>query len=255
MPNSKPPSLPKIKLPIRCPIWNPLPPQNETANRVPNSNPHSLPKMKLSIGCPIQNPLKHEYYRFLIPVFLRLEGNVPPPPSPRNEKVGFQVNVTFGSVWCTPLPPRNEKVGFQVKVTLVVLDDVPPHSIILFYAWTGNWWISISIGYEYMDSNPICHPFPAQKLKCSFLDYIQLLMIGQASQWTRTPSATPLQPKKWNVHFWIHSTSDDQLSDPSKKRWPKCKSLKNQMFILDYIQLLMIGSAIQVKNINWNAKK
>ena len=43
--------------------------------------------------------------------------------------------------------------------------------------------------------NPICHPFPAQKLKCSFLDYVQLLMIGQVGQWTRTPSATPLQPK------------------------------------------------------------
>ena len=28
-------------------------------------------------------------------------------------------------------------------------------------------------------------------------------MIGQAGQWTRTPSGTPLQPKKWNAHFWI----------------------------------------------------
>ena len=86
-----------------------------------------------------------------------------------------------------------------------------------------------------MDSNPICHPSPANKMKCSFLDYIQLLMIGQAGQWTwtqsatplqpkmkcsfldyvqllmigqagwwtQTPSATPLQPKKWNAHFWI----------------------------------------------------
>ena len=46
-----------------------------------------------------------------------------------------------------------------------------------------------------MDSNPICHPSPAKKMKCSFLDYIQLLMIGQAGRWTRTPSATSLQPK------------------------------------------------------------
>ena len=46
-----------------------------------------------------------------------------------------------------------------------------------------------------MDSNPVCHPSPAKK-KCSFLDYVQLLMIGQTGQWTRTPSATPLQPKK-----------------------------------------------------------
>ena len=54
-----------------------------------------------------------------------------------------------------------------------------------------------------MVSNPIRHPSPAKKMKCLFLDYIQLLMIDQAGQWTRTPSATPLQPKKWYAHFWI----------------------------------------------------
>ena len=47
-----------------------------------------------------------------------------------------------------------------------------------------------------MDSNPICHPSPAKQMKCSFLDYVQLLMIGWAGQWTQTPSATPLQPEK-----------------------------------------------------------
>ena len=31
-----------------------------------------------------------------------------------------------------------------------------------------------------MDLNPICHLSPAKIMKCSFLDYIQLLMIGQA---------------------------------------------------------------------------
>ena len=35
-----------------------------------------------------------------------------------------------------------------------------------------------------MDSNPICHPSPAKKMKCLFLDYVQLLMIGRAGQWT-----------------------------------------------------------------------
>ena len=118
-------------------------------------------------------------------------------PPPRNAKVGFQVKVTF--VVLDDVPPRNEKVGSQVNVTYwfwmmylpplteinmnaiennwgqqVLFTNLPPpsptHSIILFYAWTGNWWISISIGYGYMDSNPICHP---------------------------------LQPKKLNVHFWI----------------------------------------------------
>ena len=54
-----------------------------------------------------------------------------------------------------------------------------------------------------MDSNPIHHPSPPKKMKCSFLDYIQLLMIGRAGQWTETPSATSLQPKTWNATFWI----------------------------------------------------
>ena len=46
-----------------------------------------------------------------------------------------------------------------------------------------------------MDSNPIHHPSPAKKLKCLFLDYVQLVMIGRARRWTQTLSATPLQPK------------------------------------------------------------
>ena len=54
-----------------------------------------------------------------------------------------------------------------------------------------------------MDSNPIYHPSPAKKMKCSFLDYVQLLMISQVGRWTQTPSATSLQPKKWNAHFSI----------------------------------------------------
>ena len=32
-----------------------------------------------------------------------------------------------------------------------------------------------------MDSNPTHHPSPARKMKCSFLDYVQLLMIGRAA--------------------------------------------------------------------------
>ena len=47
-----------------------------------------------------------------------------------------------------------------------------------------------------MDSNLIRQPSPAKKIKCSFLDYIQLLMISRAGPWTQTPSVTTLQPKK-----------------------------------------------------------
>ena len=131
-----------------------------------------------------------------------------------------------------------------------------------------------------MDSNPVHHPSPAKNMKCSFLDYVQLLMISQAGQWTRTPSATPLQPKKWNAHFWIafnfwwsaglvnglkphlpplssqksemlilglRSTSDDRLgwlmvSNPVQHPSP---ARKVKCSFLDYIHLLMIGRAGQ----------
>ena len=53
--------------------------------------------------------------------------------------------------------------------------------------------------------------------------------------------------------FGLCSTSDNRLSDLSDKRQPKCKknerrppkSSKNEMLIFGYIQLLMIGRAIQ----------
>ena len=72
----------------------------------------------------------------------------------------------------TSLQPKNEMLIFGLRSTP---DDQPG-------------WL--------MDLNPICHPSPAKRMKCSYLDYIQLLMIGQAGRWTQTPSATPLQPKK-----------------------------------------------------------
>ena len=62
-----------------------------------------------------------------------------------------------------------------------------------------------------MDFNPIHHPSPVKKIKCLFLDYIQLLMIGWAGRWTRNPSATPLQPKNKMHVFGLRSTSDDWL--------------------------------------------
>ena len=125
---------------------------------------------------------------------------------------------------------------------------------------------------------PICHPSPAKKSKCSFLDYVQLLMIGQASQRTQTPSTTPLQPKKWNAHFWImfnfwwsaglvhglelhppplssqknemldfglHSTSDDWLGwlmDSNPICHPSAAK-KMKCSFLDYVLLLIISWA------------
>ena len=144
-----------------------------------------------------------------------------------------------------------------------------PHFCITFNFWC---WLDWS-----MDSNPICHPpqpkkwnphfwitfnfwwlaglvdglkphppqLFSQKMKSSFLDYVQLLMISQAGQWTQTPSATPLQPKKWNAHFWImfnfrllacRSMDSNPICQPSPTNKMKCS-------FLEYVQLLMISLA------------
>ena len=97
-----------------------------------------------------------------------------------------------------------------------------------------------------MDSNPIHHPSPAKK-KCSFLDYIQLLMISQAGRWTQTPSTPLFNQKNKMLIFGLCSTSDDWLGwsmdsnpihHPSPAKKIKCS-------FLDYVQLLMIGWAGQ----------
>ena len=93
-----------------------------------------------------------------------------------------------------------------------------------------------------MNLNLICHPSPTKKMKCSFLDYVQLLMIGRAGQWTRIPSTTCLQPKNEMLIFGLHSTCDDQpgwlmnlnpICHPSPAKKMKC-------LFLDYFQFLVI---------------
>ena len=82
-----------------------------------------------------------------------------------------------------------------------------------------------------MDSNPIHHPSPAKKIKCSFLDYVQLLMIGQAGRWTQTPSTTPLQPIKWNADFWVMFWWSAGLVDGLQPHLPPLSSQKNKMLV------------------------
>ena len=128
-----------------------------------------------------------------------------------------------------------------------------------------------------MDSNPICYPSRTKKMICSFLDYVQLLMIDQAGWRTPTPSETSFQPKNemlifvlryssdhqpgWSmdskpIHhpsiqknemliFVLRSTSDDRwgwLMDSNCIHYPSpAKKMKCSFFF--YIQLLMIGQA------------
>ena len=112
-------------------------------------------------------------------------------------------------------------------------------------------------------------PLSHQKIKCLFLDYVQLLMISwviwarnvdwNAKKWKRPPKSS----KNKMLIFGLHSTSDDWPSNPSKKSQLKCRKNKKgplshwkiKCLSLDYIQVLMIGQAIQVKNVNQNSKK
>ena len=135
------------------------------------------------------------------------------------EKLKSQVNVTFWFWLMYPPTPGMEKLKSQVNVTfwfsgqsdILILADVPPHRLVdglkphppppLFSQKNEMLIFGLHStsddrpGWS-MDSNPICHLSPAKKMKCSFLDYVQLLMIGRAGRQTQTPSATTLQPKK-----------------------------------------------------------
>ena len=101
-----------------------------------------------------------------------------------------------------------------------------------FWIMFNFWWLaerSKQIMLTEMQKNekgPISH----QKIKCSFLDYIQLLMIGRV---IRAKTLTEMQKNK---------------KGPQSHRKIKC-------LFLDYIQLLMIGWAIWTKNIDQNTKK
>ena len=68
-------------------------------------------------------------------------------------------------------------------------------------------------------------PLSHQKMKCLFLDYIQLLVIGQAMKVNQNVRKGPLSHRKMKYSF------------------------------LYYIQLLMISQAIQVMKVDQNVKK
>ena len=109
-----------------------------------------------------------------------------------------------------------------------------------------------------------------QKMKCSFLDYIQLLIIGWAIwvQWKLTQNAKKgpqcHQKMKFSC-FGLHSTSnvsvwvnlsDESLGLKCKERPPKSSKNGNTYFWIS-MQLLMIGWVIQSTKVSTqdNAKK
>ena len=92
----------------------------------------------------------------------------------------------------------------------------------------GQWWLAESSKWwkstERWKKCPLSH----QKMKNSFLFYVQLLMINQVIQATKVI---------WNP-----------------KKGPLSHQ-KNKILILDYVQLLMIGQVIRVMKVDQNANK
>ena len=150
-----------------------------------------------------------------------LESRPPPLSSQKIEML------MFGLRWTSDDQPGWSSSTFYNlphPLPLPFSDSVPEQE-------TGKFQFQMDIYvYIYMDSNPICHPSQPNKMKCSFLDYVQLLMIGQAGRWTGTPSTTSLQPKIWNAHFritfnfWWSAGLVDGLEPhlpplPTQKKW------------------------------------
>ena len=175
-------------------------------------------------------------------------------PAKKNEMLIFGLHSTsddwLAGQWtrttsATALQPKKWNTHFWIMFNFWwlagLVDGLKPHlppspakKMKYFFLDTFNFWWSAGL----VDGlKPHLPPLSSQKkMKCSFSDYIQLLMIGQAGQWTQIPSATPLQPKKWNAHFWIMFNfwwlaewSEQWTITEMQKRPPK--SSKNKMFI------------------------
>ena len=123
-----------------------------------------------------------------------------------------------------PKSPKNKMFIFGIRST----SDVP------FWIMLNFWWSAkryeqkMSTEIHKNEKGPLSH----QKIKCSFLDYIQLLMIGQAIwaknvNWNIKKQKRPPKSSKNKMFiFGLCSTSDDQPSNPSKKHRPKCIKMK-----------------------------
>ena len=104
-----------------------------------------------------------------------------PSPAKKNEKLIFGLRSTsdVGRAGQWTLTPSTTPLQLKTRNA---------HFWITFTSHDRPGWL--------MDSNPICHPSPVKKMKCLFLDYVQLLMISRAGQWTQNPICHPSPAKK-----------------------------------------------------------
>ena len=193
-----------------------------------------------------------------------LKPHLPPLCSQKNEILIFGLcptsHVGQTGQWTqtpstTPLQPIKWNASFLDYAQLLMIGQAgrwtqtPSATSLQPKKWNTHFWITFTLddqpGWS-MDSNPIHHPSPPKKMKCSFLGYVQLLMISWAVRWTQTPFATPLQPIKWNAHFWITFNFwwSAGLVDGLEPYPPPVCSQKMKCSYFDYVQLLMIGRAV-----------
>ena len=157
---------------------------------------------------------KHECYRKQLGSVSTFYPSTPPPQYNLILCLNWKlVNFNFNWIWIHGLKPHPPPLSSS-KIEMLIFG---------LHSTSDDW-----LGWS-MDSNPICHPSPAQKMKCSFLDYVQLLMISQAIQ-------------------------AENVDQNAKKQKRPPSHWKIKCLFLDYVQLLMIGQAIWAKNVNQNAK-
>ena len=96
-----------------------------------------------------------------------------------------------------------------------------------------------------IDSKSICQPSPANKMKCFFLDYVHFWWSARLVDGLE-PHLPPFSSQKNEMlTFGLCSNSDDWLGwlmDSNPIHHPSAPK-KNEMLILDYVQLLMISQA------------
>ena len=155
-----------------------------------------------------------------------------PSPAKKNEMLVFRLRsflmICLADWWiwtpsATPLQPKRWNAQFSIMFNF--------------------WWLARLVD----GLKPHLPPLSSQENEMHIFVLHSTSDVGQAGRWTETPSTTPLHPKKWNAHFWITFTSDDQLGwlmnsnpihHPSAANKMKCS-------FFDYVQLLMMGWAGQ----------
>ena len=147
-----------------------------------------------------------------------LEPHLPPLSSQNNEMLIFGLCSTSDS-W----------LGWSMDLN-------PIHHLSPAKEWNAHFWITFNFWWSagLVDGlEPHLPPLSSQKNEMLVFGLCSLLMIGQVGQWTETPSATPLQPKKLNACFLIMFNFwwSARLVNGLEPHLPSLSNQKNDMLV------------------------